>query len=60
MNPDEILRLMYGYASKFPHFDRTPTPRGFSKHNASKRGYQHKHRLSRGQRNHLRFVGGGS
>jgi hypothetical protein len=33
-------------------------PRTWTKHNASKRGYQHKHRLSRGQRNHLAFLRG--
>jgi hypothetical protein len=34
-------------------------PRTWTKHSASKRGYQHKHRPSRGQRNHLAFLRGG-
>ena len=31
-------------------------PRSHTKHGASKRGHQHNHRPSRGQRNHAAFV----
>lgn len=52
----EMLRRFYGYVSY--NGRRNYEPRSRSKHQASKRGHKHNHRLSLGERNHLKFVKG--
>lgn len=54
----DLMRRFYG-KNYLPTYGK-PEPRGYSKHQASKRGHQHKHRLSRGERNHLTFMAGGA
>lgn len=48
----EIMRDFYG--SRYLRGTTIPTPRNSSKHQASKRGYQHRHNMSKGERNALR------
>jgi hypothetical protein len=54
---DQFMRRVYGarYTSTAVTYKE---PRLYTKHNASKRGHIHRHRLSRGEFNHIKFLKG--
>jgi hypothetical protein len=54
----DLMRQLYGrdYLPTYDGKRERRTRRTLGKHQATKRGYQHKHCLSRGERNHLKFL----